>query len=106
MEHRWKERSEVSLDVVVRGRDELVVRGRSQDISPDGMFIRLAGRIPPTGTAVGIEVPQFGRLRGWVVHVGDEGIGVMFRTLDHKEKRLLRQLLAESVAAGRKCPPT
>ncbi len=94
LEHRWKKRIEVSLDVVVRGRDDLTLHGRTRDISMDGMFIRLAPDVVPTSTMVEIEVPHCGRLHGKVMHAGVEGIGVMFRLLGSNEKRHFVQLLA------------
>lgn len=94
MEHRWKERRPVSLDVVVRGRDGLMLHGRTRDISPDGMFIRLGRQSVSKNTVVEIEVPRCGCLHGWVLHAGDEGIGVMFRSIGGRERYLLGQLLA------------
>lgn len=94
MEHRWKERCPVSLDVVVRSRDGLTLQGRTRDISLDGMFIRLDCQSVSMNAVVEIEIPHRGRLRGWVLHTGDEGIGVMFRSIGSQERRLLGQLLA------------
>ncbi len=94
MEHRWKERCPVSLDLVVRSRDGLTLHGRTRDISPDGMFIRLGRQSVSKNTVVEIEVPRCGCLHGWVLHVGDEGIGLMFRSIGSQERRLLDQLLA------------
>lgn len=102
LEHRWKKRIEVSLDVVVRGRDGLMLRGRTRDISADGMFIRLATHAVATTTVVEIELSRCGCLHGWVVHAGKEGIGVIFHSLGDKKQRLLRQLLAESTVTQRK----
>ncbi|ALP53763.1 hypothetical protein Tel_11825 [Candidatus Tenderia electrophaga] len=90
------------MEVVVRRCDGLIVHGRTRDFSTDGMFIRAARQAVPTNTAIEIEIPRCGCLRGWVVHVGDEGIGVMFRALNSKEKCLLRQLHAENSATRRK----
>jgi len=94
MEHRFKRRCPLSLDVVVRGRDGLTLHGRTRDISLDGMFIQLAPQAVRTSTVVEIELSRCGCLHGWVVHVGDEGIGVMFRSIGSSEKHLLGQLLS------------
>lgn len=94
MEHRWKERCPVSLDVVVRDSGGLTLQGRTRDISPDGMFIRIGCQSVSRKTVVEIEIPHRGRLRGWVLHAGDEGIGVMFCSISSSTRDLLDQLLA------------
>ena len=96
LEHRWKKRSPLTQNVLVRGRDGLTLQGKTGDISPDGMFIRLAPHAAVSINAV-VEVELFhcGCLRGWVVHAGDEGIGIMFRSIGSKEKNTLKLLLSE-----------
>lgn len=96
MEHRWKKRCRLSLDATVRGHDNLTLHGRSRDISPDGMFIQLTQRAVSTNTIVEIELPHGGCcLHGWVVHAGDEGIGVLFHSLNDEDKLFLGRLLSE-----------
>ncbi len=95
MEHRLKNRCELSMDVVVHGRDGLALRGKTHDISPDGMFIRLAPDAVSSRKIVEIELSPGVWLRGWVVHVEDGGIGVMFHSVGNREKRVLGQLLLE-----------
>ncbi len=95
MEHRLRNRCELSMDVVVHGRDGLTLHGRTHDISPDGMFIRLPGEAVSDRKVVEIEISRDVWLHGWVVHVEDEGIGVMFHSIDGREERLLGQLLVE-----------
>ena len=72
----------------------MTLQGRTRDISPDGMFIRLDCQSVSMNTVVEIEIPHRGRLCGWVLPAGDEGIGVMFRSIGSQERRLLDQLLA------------
>jgi len=100
MEHRWKKRIEVSLDVIVRGRDDVTLHGKTRDISVDGMFIRLVQQGVPKSTTVEIEIPHCGCLHGWVIHADadGEGIGVMFRSIGNEEKRLLELFLLEKSA--------
>jgi len=93
LEHRWEKRRQVSLDVVVRGRNGLTLHGRARDISTEGMFIQLAPQAVPTSTVVEIELSRCGSLHSWVVHTGDEGIGVMFLSTGDSEKDFLEQLL-------------
>jgi len=99
MEHRLKKRCQLSLDVIVRGHDGLSLHGRTRDISPDGMFIQLAWRAKSASNLVEIEIPLYGNLHGWVVHIGSNGIGVMFRSIDSREERFLGQLLSGKFAA-------
>lgn len=55
MEHRWRKRCPLSLDVVVHGRDGLNVPGKTRDVSADGMYIQLAQRVISASSAVEIE---------------------------------------------------
>ncbi len=93
MEHRCHQRSPLSQSVTVRGHDGLNLHGNTRDISADGMFIRLASHAVPISTVIEIEISDYGCLHGWVVHARDEGIGVMFRSLGDKERKLLGRLL-------------
>ncbi len=99
MEHRLKKRCQLSLDVTVRGHDGLSLHDRICNVSPDGMFIQLAWRAVPASNVVEIEIPPYGNLHGWVVHVGDNGIGVMFRSINSREERFLGRLLSGRFAA-------
>ena len=90
LEHRWKKRFQVTLDVVVRGRSGLPLHGRVRDISTEGMFIQLAPRGVSARTMVEVELSPCGWLHSWVVHAGDEGIGVMFLSNDNSERCLLK----------------
>jgi len=95
LEHRWKNRIEVSLDVVVHGLDGLMLHGRTRDISLDGMFIQFTPHALSKSRVVEIEIPHCGCLHGRVIHARDEGIGVMFRTVSGKKECLLELLLSE-----------
>ena len=94
LEHRWKKRCQLALDVVVRGRNGFPLHGRVRDISTEGMFIHLAPQAVPARTVVEIELPPCGWLHGWVVHAGDEGIGVMFLSTANGERCLLEKMLS------------
>lgn len=95
LEHRWKKRIEVSLDVVVHGLDGLKLHGRTCDISLDGMFIQSTSHTLSKSRVVEIEIPRCGCLHGRVIHAGEQGIGVMFRAVGSKKKSLLELLLSE-----------
>jgi len=102
LEHRWNKRSPLSQGVVVRGRDGLTLHGKTGDISADGMFIRLAPHALLINTVVEVELSHCGCLRSWVVHAGDEGVGIMFNSIGSKEKHFLELLLSKKSAALRK----
>ncbi len=102
MEHRLKKRCCLSMDVLVRGGNNLALPGKIRDLSTDGMFVQLASKIVPTNTLLDIEFPRGLCLNGWVVHAGDEGIGVTFRSISRRERILIEQLLAEKPAAQQK----
>ncbi len=99
MEHRWKKRRQLSLDVIFRTCNGLTLRGKSRNISRDGMSIQLAAQAVPLNAMVEIEFPGCGCLHAWVMHVGDGGIGVMFRLVGDTERELLDQLLLEKSTA-------
>ncbi|VAW87495.1 hypothetical protein MNBD_GAMMA18-1562 [hydrothermal vent metagenome] len=92
MEHRLKKRCQVSLGVTVHGRDGITLQGMARDISTDGIFIQLDQSTVSENAVVKIEFSHSGYLQGWVAHTGDEGIGVMFRSISHHEKELIGQL--------------
>lgn len=91
MEHRLKKRCQLSLGVIVHGRDNMALQGMACDISTDGMFIQLEQAVPKNAV-VEIELPHCGHLHGWVVHAKNRGIGVMFRSISSHEKELIGQL--------------
>ena len=93
-DHRWKKRRQVSLDVVVRGRNGPPLHGKVRDISTEGMFIQLAPQAIPARIVVEIEITPCGWLHGWVVHAGGDGIGVMFLSTESGERCLLKQMLS------------
>lgn len=102
MEHRLKKRCQVSLGVTVHARNDMTLQGMACDISTDGMFIQLEQQTVSENTVVEIEVPHCGQLHGWVVHAGDEGIGVMFRSIGHHEKNLIGKLCEKARSIAKK----
>ncbi len=101
MEHRLRERCELSMDVVVHGRNGLALQGRVRDISPDGMFINIPEKVVRANRVVDVELSQNVCLHGWVVRVEDEGIGIMFHSIGSREESLLRRLLLQRCAKSR-----
>ena len=99
MEHRLKSRRSLSMDVLVRGGNDLTLNGRVRDLSTDGMFIQLTQKVVSTNAMLDIELSHGIRLHGWVVHAGDEGIGVVFRSLSDQERTLIEELLVEKSVA-------
>lgn len=102
MEHRLKKRSQVSLGVTVHGRDGMTQQGTARDLSTDGMFIQLNQQAMSENVVVKIEISHDGHLYGWVAHTGDEGIGVMFRSINSHEKELIEQLCARAYSTEQK----
>ncbi len=99
MEHRWKKRCIVSMNVVVCFQQGQEVPGVVRDMSGDGMFIEVRPWPGLVNSGVVIELPGSGTLHGWVVRIDDEGIGIMFRVLDQGERQLLTQLIDEKMSA-------
>lgn len=101
MEHRLKKRCQLSLGVIVHGRDNMALQGMACDISTDGMFIQLEQQPVPENAVVEIEVPHCGHLHGWVVHAENKGIGVMFRSISSHEKELIGQLCERAYSTAK-----
>ncbi len=101
MEHRLRSRCQLSLNVRVLGRNGLALQGRTRDISPDGMFVRLPREAVSGYKVVDVELVRGVCLHGWVVRVEDEGIGIMFHSIGSREESLLRRLLLQRCAKSR-----
>ncbi len=101
MEHRLKKRCQVSLDVTVHGRDGTTQQGTARDISTDGMFIQLDQQAMSENAVVKVKISHGGYLNGWVAHTGDEGIGVMFRSISSQEKELIGQLCEKTYSTAK-----
>lgn len=77
MEHRCVGRSKVSLDVVIRDKRGLIWQGRVRDVNREGMLIQTDSQGIQKGEMLDIELSSGCCMRGWVVHTGDNGIGVL-----------------------------
>jgi hypothetical protein len=78
MEHRYTGRMETSLDVVIYNMRGMNLKGCLCNVSREGMYIRTDGQRIRKGETLDIEVTNSCCLRGWVVHISDDGIGVLF----------------------------
>ena len=78
MEHRCIERKKVLLDVAISNRSGQVRHGSAIDISGEGKLIRTISPDIRKGEIVDITLPSGCCLRGWVVHAGGKGAGILF----------------------------
>jgi len=100
VEHRWSSRKEINLDVSLYYPPIGMINGKTRNISLEGMFVSLKGvRIPPqsrleisfTAEARGRTIEH--RLPAYVVHEGEEGIGLMLQHVGYREFDALRYML-------------
>jgi PilZ domain len=80
MEHRYAGRIEAAQDVVICNMTGINLKGKLRNISRDGMYIRTDAQCIQKGETLDIEMANSCCIRGWVVHVGNEGIGVLLVT--------------------------
>jgi hypothetical protein len=110
VERRYSKRLEVEFDLSVGYRGRRFPIATARDLSPDGMFIRIAGITLPSGTLVDVEFERRGRhwlIPAIVVHLHPKGIGVMFREPEFSLYATeLHSLEADPAVAGRALPST
>lgn len=87
MEHRLHPRVRARIRVVLHRGGHPLASGRIRDIGPDGAFVAVDARRHDlrVGTCIKLEFVLDGRrprASAVVVHRGDDGVGVMFATLD------------------------
>jgi len=99
-EHRWSSRKEIHLDVNLYYPPIGMINGRTRNISLEGMFIDLAGvRIPAQARLeVAFTAELHGkctehRLPAYVVHAGQNGVGLMLQHVGYREFDALRYML-------------
>jgi hypothetical protein len=91
MEHRWSERRAANTVVLMNTRPHGLLRGHIQNVSRDGVFVRLPDasaldqvfhvELVFVRSAAG--VTRILRVPARVVHVGDDGAGLMFNDAVH-----------------------
>lgn len=100
IEHRWSSRKQINLDVNLYYPPIGTINGRTRNISLEGMFVDLKGvRIPAQARLeVAFTAELHGkwiehRLPAYVVHEGDDGIGLMLQHVGYREFDALRYML-------------
>ncbi len=78
MEHRWGTRKPMLLDVYIRDELGVTSHGKVNNISQGGMYIQINLHGIKKGTLIDLETANGCCIRGWVVHVQTNSIGIMF----------------------------
>jgi len=100
IEHRWSSRKNINIDVSLYYPPVGMINGKTRNISLEGMFVDLKGiNIPPqarleicfTASSHGETIEH--RLPAYVVHAGDQGIGLMLQHVGYREFDALRYML-------------
>jgi hypothetical protein len=100
MEHRWTERQPADCSVVLELPRGGQVLAYARNISLGGMFVVSNTAPPPLESLVDLEFTltrdgkaQHHHLPGQIVHVSEDGIGVMFCDFDATTVRHMRDIL-------------
>jgi len=106
VEHRYGERLSITLDVLLKRQGKPVLRGRVRNIGLGGVLIRMESGVLMERKMVDIELPLDSasndgccRVKGWVVHSSDAGVGLLFRSLTQENYQRLRQFIQQQSAA-------
>jgi hypothetical protein len=100
MEQRWSLRKPVTLEVQVSHKCYPVIRGRSRNISLEGLFIETGIVILPVGSSIDVEFALMTgeaweqiRMPAVVVHRTAQGSGIVFYTFNTKVFRSIERIL-------------
>ena len=101
MENRWVQRQPTDCEVVMKSPQTGQIHAHARDISLGGMFLLTDTDAPPLESLVDLEftlhragLRVHHQMTGQVVHVNDEGVGVMFCDFDSGTLRSMRKTLA------------
>ena len=78
MEHRCTGRHKATRDALIHTTRGQSRKGLLRDVSKEGMYIETEVQDIRKGETVDIEVTSDCCIKGWVVRIGDEGVGVAF----------------------------
>ncbi|KPJ93347.1 MAG: hypothetical protein AMJ53_07435 [Gammaproteobacteria bacterium SG8_11] len=102
IEHRFKQRKALNLDVVIYKNHMPVAVGKTRDISIEGMGVdsRIADIKKYCLLEIEVTVTEssntvYHRLKGLVVHQHSDGFGILFTDLDPSESRIVDQLMLD-----------
>ncbi len=100
VEHRWSSRKEIILDVSLYYPPVGMIDGKTRNISLEGMFVDVDGVHIPSQAR--LEVAFTAQLHGkciehrlpaYVVHEGEQGVGLMLQHIGYREFDALRYML-------------
>jgi hypothetical protein len=100
MEQRWSLRKPVTIEVQVSHKCHPVIRGRSMNISLEGMYIQTGIVILPIGSFIDVEFALMTG-EGWeqirmpavVVHRTGNGCGIVFHAFNRNVFRSIERML-------------
>ena len=78
MEHRCTGRSKASRDVLIYTLKGTNLKGFLRNVSREGMYILTDVQSIQRSDMIDLEFTSGCCIRGWVVHIGDEGVGLLF----------------------------
>jgi PilZ domain len=100
MERRWSLRKPVTFEVQVSHKCNPVIRGRSRNISLEGLFIETGIVILPVGAFIDVEFALLTgetweqiRMPAVVVHRTGHGCGIMFHAFNTAVFRSIERML-------------
>ena len=103
IEHRFKQRKSLQMDVVIYKNHIPIAVGKTRDISPDGMGIDSEITNLKKYSVLEVEVglnessnTVYRRLSGLVVHHRDNGFGILFTELNPNDSMVLNRLMIET----------
>lgn len=77
MEHRCSGRRKASRDVIIHACGGETLKGSLKNVSREGMYIQTNMRNIQKCEVIDIELSSGCCIRGWVAHIGDDGVGVL-----------------------------
>ena len=77
MEHRCTGRKKASRDVLIHACGGNILQGSLRNVSREGMYIQADVRDIHKCEVIDIELTNGCCIRGWVAHIGDDGVGIL-----------------------------
>lgn len=77
MEHRCTGRSKASRDVLIHTCRGNILNGSLRNVSSEGMYLQTDVQDIQKCETVDIELTTGCCIRGWIAHIGDDGVGVL-----------------------------
>lgn len=100
MEHRYDHRKLLTLDIVLNDREAGEIRGKTRNISLNGMMVDIGETPIRLNAIVDISFPlkcgEFSHncmVKAFVVHQQSGCIGLMFSEIDSNVRQMMRKLI-------------